>query len=28
MVRHIGHVLGWWAGVPEDDDTSKIDDVR
>jgi DNA-binding GntR family transcriptional regulator len=25
MVRHIGHVLGWWAGVAEDDDTSKTD---
>ena len=23
MVRHIGHVLGWWAGVAEADDESK-----
>jgi DNA-binding GntR family transcriptional regulator len=28
MVRHIGHVLGWWAGKPEDDDTGKIDEAR
>ena len=25
MVRHIGHVLGWWAGVAEVNDTSKTE---
>ncbi len=25
MVRHIGHVLGWWAGVAEVDDAIKVD---
>ena len=28
MVRHIGHVLGWWAGKPELDDPLKIDEAR
>jgi DNA-binding GntR family transcriptional regulator len=25
MVRHIGHVLGWWAGVAEVDHVSQVD---
>jgi DNA-binding GntR family transcriptional regulator len=25
MVRHIGHVLGWWAGVAEENDASKTE---
>ena len=25
MVRHIGHVLGWWAGVAEVDDAGQTD---
>lgn len=24
MVRHIGHVLGWWAGVAEEEDTRNV----